>query len=206
MGLQRYHETTSNVNGLRFLHPPVNHHHNYHHHPTPPMQVVRGHGVSFQPPVTATSYRVPGNPSRSAVIPAQNGFDMGPRHIGLTPMPGLRIYRPQRGFTPDTTIGHRNLPPMSFLRVDVIFSSSFFLYSVLCLCIVISLVVYVDCLINKNLCMQDVALLDEVGLVDHHRDMRLDIEDMSYEASSQTLLVSFSYQYGRRKTLEYYKY
>jgi E3 ubiquitin-protein ligase RNF38/44 len=30
--------------------------------------------------------------------------------------------------------------------------------------------------------VDDVALIDEVGnLIDHHRDMRLDIEDMSYE-------------------------
>lgn len=40
--------------------------------------------------------------------------------------------------------------------------------------------------------MQDVALIDEVGnLVDHHRDMRLDIEDMSYEVSIQRLVLYF---------------
>lgn len=36
--------------------------------------------------------------------------------------------------------------------------------------------------------MQDVAIMDEVGLVDHHREMRLDIEDMTYEASSSYFL------------------
>ncbi|RYR50677.1 hypothetical protein Ahy_A07g037303 isoform B [Arachis hypogaea] len=36
--------------------------------------------------------------------------------------------------------------------------------------------------------VDDVALIDEVGnLVDHHRDMRMDIEDMSYEANEAAL-------------------
>ena len=39
--------------------------------------------------------------------------------------------------------------------------------------------------------MQDVTLL-----VDHHNDMRLDIEDMSYEASIHGFGVVFSYQCG----------
>ncbi|CAL0310174.1 unnamed protein product [Lupinus luteus] len=147
MGLQRYHDTANNRNGLRFPHPPpANHpHHNYLHPPLP-MQGVRGHAINFHPPATAASFRVPTNPSRGAVIPPQTGFEMIPRHVGPVPSAGLRIYRPHRSIMPDTTLGHRNLPPMGFLRVD------------------------------------DGALIDEVGnLVDHHRDMRLDIEDMSYE-------------------------
>ncbi|KAE9585169.1 putative transcription factor C2H2 family [Lupinus albus] len=147
MGLQRYHDTSSNRNGLRFPHPPPANHppHNY-HHPALPMQGVRGHNIHFHPPVTPASFRVPTNPSRSAMIPAQTGFEMVPRHVGPVPSAGLRIYRPHRAIMPDATLGHRNLPSMGFLQVD------------------------------------DVALIDEVGnLVDHHRDMRLDIEDMSYE-------------------------
>ncbi|CAL0326533.1 unnamed protein product [Lupinus luteus] len=147
MGLQRYHDTSSNRNGVRFPHPPpANHpHHNY-HHPLLPMQGVRGHNIHFHPPATTASFRVPANPPRSAMIPAQTGFEMVPRHVGPAPSAGLRIYRPHRAIMPDATLGHRNLPSMGFLQVD------------------------------------DVALIDEVGnLVDHHRDMRLDIEDMSYE-------------------------
>ncbi|KAF7836677.1 putative E3 ubiquitin-protein ligase ZFP1 [Senna tora] len=154
MGLQRYHD--SNLSGLRFLHHPASpHHHNY-HHPTLPMQAARGHNINFQPPVTAASYRVPTNSSRNAVIPAQNGFEMGTRHFGVVPPAGLRYIRPHRGFMPDAAIGHRHIPPMGFLRVD------------------------------------DAVVLDEVGMVDHHRDMRLDIEDMSYEASKQTQLAYFT--------------
>ncbi|XP_054812635.1 probable E3 ubiquitin-protein ligase ZFP1 isoform X2 [Prosopis cineraria] len=143
MGLQRYHDTASNINGLRFVLPPVNHHHNY-HHPAVPMRGFRGHNIIFQPPVTAASYRIPTNPLCNALIPTQNGFEMGPRHVSLVPSAGLQV-RPHRGYMNETTIGHRNLHPMGYLQVD------------------------------------DVAILDEVGLVDHHRDMRLDIEDMSYE-------------------------
>ncbi|KAI4333615.1 hypothetical protein L6164_018399 [Bauhinia variegata] len=151
MGLQRYQDTASNRSGLRFPHPaPANHQHHNYHHPTLPMPGMRGHNISFHPPVTATSYRVPTNPSRGTVIPAQNGFEMSTRHAGPSPSAGLPVFRPHRGALPETTLGHRNLPHMSILQVD------------------------------------DVAILDmqefyEVGYVDHHRDMRLDIEDMSYE-------------------------
>ncbi|KAK7244221.1 hypothetical protein RIF29_39040 [Crotalaria pallida] len=148
MGLQRYHDAVSNRNGLRFPHPPpANHqHHNYHHPALPPMQGVRGHNINFHPPVTTASFRVPTNPSRGAMIPTQTGFEMVPRQVGPAPSAGLRVYQPHRAIMPETTLAHRNLPPMGFLQVD------------------------------------DVALIDEVGnLVDHHRDMRLDIEDMSYE-------------------------
>ncbi|XP_019414037.1 PREDICTED: probable E3 ubiquitin-protein ligase RHG1A [Lupinus angustifolius] len=139
MGLQMYHNTSSNRSGFRFPHPPpVNPlHHNF-HHPTLPMQGMRGHSISFHPP--SASYRVPTNPLRSAVIPAQNDFEMGARHLRIAPPAGLRRHRPHRGVMPNATLGHQNLSPMHFFQVD------------------------------------DVALL-----VDHHRDMRLDIDEMSYE-------------------------
>ena len=135
MGLQRYHETASNRNGLRFPHPPpVNHHHHNYHHPALPMQGVRGHGVNFHPPVTAASFRVPTNPSRGGAIPTHNGFEVGPRHVGPVPSAGLRIYRPHRGVMHETNLGHRNLPPMGFLHVDVRFpfplTNCFFVYSI----------------------------------------------------------------------------
>ncbi|MCH84593.1 RING finger protein 44-like [Trifolium medium] len=150
MGLQRYHDAAGNRNVLRFPPPPppVNQQHPNYHHPTLPMQGIRGHNISFHPPVTAASFRVPPNPPRGSVIPPQTGFEAGPRHIIPAPSTGFRIYRPHR-LMPETALGHRSLPPVGFLQVD------------------------------------DVALIDEVGnLIDHHRDMRLDIEDMSYEVSA----------------------
>lgn len=49
--------------------------------------------------------------------------------------------------------------------------------------------------------MQEVAILDlpdyyRVGNhVDHHRDMRMDIEDMSYEVSAQIVGIVLAWQY-----------
>ncbi|XP_054815178.1 probable E3 ubiquitin-protein ligase ZFP1 isoform X2 [Prosopis cineraria] len=148
-GMQRYHDTANNRSSLRFAHqPPVNQQHHNYHLPTLPMQGVRGHNINFHPPVTATTYRgVPSNSPHSTVIPVQNGFGLGGRHVDLVPSASQWIHRSHRGVTPDTSLRHQNSRPMSFLHVD------------------------------------DVALLDEVeNLIDHHHgDMRLDIEDMSYE-------------------------
>ncbi|KAJ7981792.1 RING/U-box superfamily protein [Quillaja saponaria] len=150
MGVQR-HQTASNRTGPRFLHPPVNHWpHNY-HPTTMPMHGGRGHNINFPSQINTPSYRVPTNPSRNTVVPAQNGFEMGPRHLRPAPPSGIRVYHPPRGVVTDANFGHRNLPRMRVLPAD------------------------------------EVAILEmpdfyEVGnLVDHHRDMRLDIEDMSYE-------------------------
>ncbi|RDX83042.1 putative E3 ubiquitin-protein ligase ZFP1, partial [Mucuna pruriens] len=146
MGLQRYHDTAGSRSGLRFPHPPpVNPQYHGFHHQTQPVQEMRGHSINLHPPVTAPSYRVPTNPSRSSSILVQNAFEMGgARHVAPPPFAGARIYRPHRGNMHETSLRHRNLPPVAFLQVD------------------------------------DVALLD-----DHHSDMRLDIEDMSYEASDR---------------------
>ncbi|KAG4986387.1 hypothetical protein AAZX31_12G146500 [Glycine max] len=143
MGPQRYHDTAGSRSGHRFPHPPlVNPHYHSFHHQTQPVQEMRGHSINFHPPppVTAPSYRVPTNPSRSSSIFIQDSIEMGARHVGAAPFAGSHIYRPHRGSTHETTLRHRNLPPVTFLQVD------------------------------------DVTLL-----VDHHNDMRLDIEDMSYE-------------------------
>ncbi|XP_028763670.1 probable E3 ubiquitin-protein ligase ZFP1 [Neltuma alba] len=148
-GMQRYHDAASNRSSLRFAHPPpVNHQHHNYQLPTLPMQGVRGHNINFHPPVTATAYRgVPSNSPHSTIIPMQNGFGLGARHVGPATSASQRAHRSHRGVVQDTSLRHHNSRPVSFLHVD------------------------------------DVALLDGVeNLVDHHHgDMRLDIEDMSYE-------------------------
>ncbi|XP_059443936.1 probable E3 ubiquitin-protein ligase ZFP1 isoform X2 [Corylus avellana] len=153
MGVQRYHETASNRSPPNFQHPPpINHQHHNLHHPGPLTHGVRGQNINFQPQVAAASYRVSTNPSRSSLNPVQNSLEMGHRHPGSVPPTGLRIYRHHRGgFMPEATLRHRNLPHLRVLQAD------------------------------------ETAILDmpefyQVGnLMDHHRDMRLDIEDMSYE-------------------------
>lgn len=123
MGVQRYHETASNRSSPSFQHPPpINHRHHSHHHPSPPMQAVRSPNINFHPQVTAPSYRVSTNSSRSTPTPAQNSFEMGHRHAGSAAPTGLRIYRPHRGVAPEATLRHRNLPQLRVLQADVIFS------------------------------------------------------------------------------------
>ncbi|KAI3441503.1 RING-type domain-containing protein [Psidium guajava] len=76
----------------------------------------------------------------------------GPRHVGSFASPGLRMYQPLvEGIAPETNQIHCNVPQLRILPAD------------------------------------EVAVLDlpdyyRVGNhIDHHRDMRMDIEDMSYE-------------------------
>ncbi|RZB76058.1 putative E3 ubiquitin-protein ligase ZFP1 isoform B [Glycine soja] len=121
MGPQRYHDTAGSRSGHRFPHPPlVNPHYHSFHHQTQPVQEMRGHSINFHPPppVTAPSYRVPTNPSRSSSIFIQDSIEMGARHVGAAPFAGSHIYRPHRGSTHETTLRHRNLPPVTFLQVD----------------------------------------------------------------------------------------
>ncbi|KAK4285903.1 hypothetical protein QN277_002533 [Acacia crassicarpa] len=119
-GMQRYHETASNRSSLRFAHPPpVNHQHHNYHLPNLPMQGVRGHNITFPPPVTVTAYRgVPSNSSHSTIVPAQNGFGLGARHVGPAPSASQWVHRSHRVVMPDTSLRHHNSRPMRFFHVD----------------------------------------------------------------------------------------
>ncbi|KAJ6894069.1 hypothetical protein NC652_027978 [Populus alba x Populus x berolinensis] len=154
MGLQRYHEPASNRSNASFSHPsPVNlQHHNF-HHMSPPIQGMRGHNINTRPQAPAASFRVPtANASQSTMNPSQDGLDIGLRHLGSVQPTGLRMYRPHReGVVPETTLRHRNLPQLRVLPTDGVAILGFPDY------------------------------YEVENHVDHHRDMRLDIEDMSYE-------------------------
>lgn len=115
-GVQGYHDTASNRSNLRFAHPPpVSHQHHNYHFPTLPMQGVRGHGISFHPPVTATTYR--GVPSNS---PPNNFHPPGmPRHVNPAPSGSQRMHRSRRVVLPNTSLRHNISVPASFLHVDV---------------------------------------------------------------------------------------
>ncbi|KAK9269127.1 hypothetical protein L1049_000896 [Liquidambar formosana] len=155
MAVQGYHETARNRSSTSFPRPPpVNHrNHNLHHPPPPPMQGVRSQNINFHPQVAASSYRLPTNStSRRTVNLSQDGVETGPRHLGPVPPTGFRIYRPHHaGTAPEATSRHNHLPYLRYLQAD------------------------------------EVAMLElpdyyEVGnSIDHHRDMRLDIDLMSYE-------------------------
>lgn len=122
MGMQRYHDSSSNRSSTILRHPPpLNHRHQSQHVVAPPMQGLRGHNLNFPPQgATTASYRLPTSSSRSTVNPSQNGLEIGRRQPGLVPPNGFRIYRPHQGVTPETALRHQNLPHLRVLQADVI--------------------------------------------------------------------------------------
>lgn len=127
MGMQRYHDSSSNRSSTILRHPPpLNHRHQSQHVVAPPMQGLRGHNLNFPPQgATTASYRLPTSSSRSTVNPSQNGLEIGRRQPGLVPPNGFRIYRPHQGVTPETALRHQNLPHLRVLQADVISLSLF---------------------------------------------------------------------------------
>ncbi|KHG18563.1 E3 ubiquitin ligase BIG BROTHER -like protein [Gossypium arboreum] len=127
---------------------------NFHHH-VPPIEGARGHGINVHPQVAPVPYCFPASyASRSTMNPSQDGLDVGRRHFGPVPPTGFRIYHSRResGALPETSLRPRNLPHLRVLPPDGVAVLEF------------------------------PEFYEEVGnLIDHHRDMRLDIEDMSYE-------------------------
>lgn len=90
--------------------------------------------------------------SSTAASPFQGVVEAGPRYMGPVPPTGFRLYRPhRREVTPEMNTRHHNLPNLRLLPED------------------------------------GVAILEVPGFheagdpMDQHRDMRLDIDHMSYE-------------------------
>lgn len=155
IGVQGYHDTTSNRSSSSFLRPLPMHrrHHNLLHPPPPPMQGVRSQNINFHQQLAPSTYRLPTNNTLHGTLnPSQDGVERGTRHPGPVPSTGLRIYRPHReGAVPEATSRHQNRPYLRVLPAD-------------------------------EVAMLEIPGFYEVGnYVDHHREMRLDIEDMSYE-------------------------
>ncbi|XP_044479246.1 probable E3 ubiquitin-protein ligase ZFP1 [Mangifera indica] len=156
MVLQRFPETAGSRSSSTFLHtPPVNIQHHSFHSLSPPIQGARSHNINVHPQVAAAaaSYRGPSNyVAHNGMNPSpQDGLEMMPRPVGPVPPTGIRLYWSQRGPMPEATLRQRNLPHLRVLPSD-------------------------------GVAMLEMPDFYEVGnLIDHHRDMRLDIEDMSYE-------------------------
>ncbi|KAK8602883.1 hypothetical protein V6N13_085085 [Hibiscus sabdariffa] len=115
---------------------------------------VRNHGINVHPQVAATPYHFPANyASQSTLNPSRGGLEMGRRSRGPAPPTGFRIYhsRQDGGSVPEATLRYRNLPHLRVLPPD-------------------------------GVAMLEFPEFYDVGnFFDHHRDMRLDIEEMSYE-------------------------
>ncbi|KAA8526794.1 hypothetical protein F0562_008977 [Nyssa sinensis] len=153
MGMHGYQETASDGNSTNFLHLPIHQGHHNLQRPPLPSSGLRGYNINIQSQVAASSHRFSRNSSpHTSMNPFQDGVEAGPSYVGPVPPTGLRMYRPQRrGIMPGATPRLHNLPHLRDLPAD------------------------------------EVAILEisgyyEVGnSIDHHRDMRLDIDHMSYE-------------------------
>ncbi|KAF6155936.1 hypothetical protein GIB67_039267 [Kingdonia uniflora] len=130
------------------------HHHPHFHHHHPPFlmqQTMQGYNYSYHPQ-PPPSYRLPTNNTMHHGTPSPfDVLETGVRYTRPSPSNGLRIYRPHRNGVRQTTLDNSDRTRLRILAED------------------------------------DVAILDipgfyEVGnVIDRHREMRLDIDDMSYE-------------------------
>ncbi|XP_015899193.2 probable E3 ubiquitin-protein ligase ZFP1 isoform X1 [Ziziphus jujuba] len=151
MGMARYHETATGRSSQGMRHPSSGNHRLQNHHPSPSMQGPRGHNIHFHPQVAASSFRISSNSSRNIMNSSQNLLEVGHRQSGTVPPTGFRISRPNRGVIPENALRHQNLPHLRLFQAD-------------------------------EVAILEIPDLYEVGnFTDHHRDMRLDIEDMTYE-------------------------
>ncbi|KAL1188452.1 putative E3 ubiquitin-protein ligase HIP1 [Cardamine amara subsp. amara] len=156
---------SSSRNPTGFMYPsqlnPRDHYYSQHHHPVPPpVQGVRGQNTTLYPHMASSaSYRVPPGSfvPQNAMNSGPPGSEMGSSHVGPVQPTGFRIYQHHQRdeSVPVATLRqHRGGVPRLRVMPD-----------------------------------DEVALLefgDFLGgsgnnHIDHHRDMRLDIEEMSYE-------------------------
>ncbi|KAL8510152.1 hypothetical protein ACS0TY_017104 [Phlomoides rotata] len=141
----------SNRSSSGFLHPPLPQGHPGAHSLPPPMQGVRGYNVSHPSQLAAPSHQIPALSSSNAGI--NHIVEAGSPFLAPVPPMNFRLYRPpRREIIPDLYARHPNFPHMRVLPEE-----------------------------------DGVAILGfpgyhEVGVnIDQHRDMRLDIDHMSYE-------------------------
>ncbi|XP_019167952.1 PREDICTED: uncharacterized protein LOC109163656 isoform X1 [Ipomoea nil] len=155
MGIQGYQGTANNRSLSSYMHPPIAQGFpSVHHHPQS-IQGMGGHNINFPPQMASSSSRrlVTNGPSSSSISPFPGVVEAGPRYMGPFPPTGFRLYRPhRRDFVVDTNIArNRNIPNMRVLPED-------------------------------GVAILEIPEYNEVGdSIDQHRDMRLDIDHMSYE-------------------------
>ncbi|KAL3353233.1 hypothetical protein AABB24_020965 [Solanum stoloniferum] len=153
MGLRGYHMASSNGGLTSFLHPPIPQGHPGLHHLPPNIQGMRGQPITFPPQMTASSSHrhLPNNSSNITTNLMQGIVEAGPRYMPSLPT-GFGLYRPhRRAIVLERNTRHQNLPNMRVLPED-------------------------------GVAMLDVSGYHEVNNpIDQHRDMRLDVDHMSYE-------------------------
>nr|GMD84141.1 probable E3 ubiquitin-protein ligase HIP1 [Ipomoea batatas] len=155
MGVQGYQVTANNRSLTSFMHPPIPLVHSNAHHMLPSLQGMRGHNINFPPHVASSSRRhIANGSSTNNINPFPGAVEGGgPRYIAPFTPTGIRLYRPRRrDFTLETNnTRHRNIPNVRVLPDD-------------------------------GVAMLEIPGYGEVGdSDDQHRDMRMDIDHMSYE-------------------------
>ncbi|KAM7250738.1 hypothetical protein ACFE04_022621 [Oxalis oulophora] len=155
MGVPWYNETANNRTSASFPPPPpVNLRHQNALHPVAPVPGLRSQNSNFLPPAAMASYRIPSNyVSRNTVNHSQDGVNMlGLRQQAVSiPPAGLRTSRQQRMGVAPHTALRHRSFPLRVLPSD-------------------------------EVAMLEISQYYEMrNSIDHHRDMRLDIEHMSYE-------------------------
>ncbi|MFS7980417.1 putative transcription factor C2H2 family [Helianthus anomalus] len=157
VGLHGYQVTMSNRIPGTFVHPsaitPRQGPHNIHHPPPPPPPPM----PPMQGPNIEFHSQVASTshrlPINTNVNPFQNAIELPvPRFVGPAQPTGLRVFRPhRRELMVDATARHRAFPHLRVLPED-------------------------------GVAILDISGYHEAGhSVDHHRDLRLDIDHMSYE-------------------------
>ncbi|KAL0306551.1 UNVERIFIED_CONTAM: putative E3 ubiquitin-protein ligase ZFP1 [Sesamum radiatum] len=136
-----------------FLHTSIAQGHSSPHHPTPPVQGMRGYNVNYPSELATSSHRIPMIiSSNTGIRPFQDVGDAGPTFQAPIPPSNVRLYRPhRREIILNTNARHRNFSHLRILPED-------------------------------EVAILEIPHYHEAGdSIDQHRDMRLDIDHMSYE-------------------------
>lgn len=150
--LPGYPEASNSHGSGTFLHSPPMIQQHHNLHPQQIMSGMRGYGVSCYPPFAPAPSRVSTNDGLQH--DTMRIPQESPEPVGRPT--GIRIYRPHgRGLLPDASFRRRDLPRLRTLQADGVALLEF-----------------------PNFYEVD---YDVDNFNDDHRDMRLDIDDMSYE-------------------------
>ncbi|XP_059301200.1 probable E3 ubiquitin-protein ligase ZFP1 [Lycium ferocissimum] len=167
ISMRGYQVTYGNGGLTSFVYPSVPPGHPNLLHLPPNIQGARPQFITLPPQMTASSHRhLPSSSSFDSTINPFALVEAGSRFIRPFPPTGFRLYRPQRGeFMLGTNTRHHNLPNMRVLPED-------------------------------GVAMLDIPGYHEVrDPVDQHREMRMDVDHMSYEE-----LLALGEQIGTAKT------
>lgn len=166
ISVRGYQVTNGNGGLTSFLYPSIPQGHPNLRHLPSHIQGMRPQFINLPPQMTASSQRhLPSSSFDSPINPFAL-VEAGSRYIRSFPPTGFRLYRPQPGeFMLGTNTRHHNLPNMRVLPED-------------------------------GVAMLDIPGYHEVrDSVDQHREMRMDVDHMSYEE-----LLALGEQIGTAKT------